>query len=79
MRLHEYQTKQIFRKYEIPVPRGKVASYAGAVKQIAEEIGGPVVVKAQVLVSGRGKAGGIRLAKSPKEAEELASMILVWT
>lgn len=76
MRLHEYQTKSIFRKYEIPTPRGKVATNAGEAKQIAEEIGGPVVVKAQVLVSGRGKAGGIRLAKSPKEGEELASLIL---
>lgn len=76
MRLHEYQTKSIFRKYEIPTPRGKVATNAGEAKQIAEEIGGPVVVKAQVLVNGRGKAGGIRLAKSPKEAEELTSIIL---
>ena len=76
MRLHEYQTKAIFRKYEIPTPRGKVATNAGEAKLLAEEIGGPVVVKAQVLVSGRGKAGGIRLAKSPKEAEELTSLIL---
>ena len=76
MRLHEYQTKSIFRKYEIPTPRGKIATNAGEAKQIAEEIGGPVVVKAQVLVSGRGKAGGIRLAKSPKEADELAALIL---
>ena len=76
MRLHEYQTKTIFRKYEIPTPRGKVATNAGEAKLLAEEIGGPVVVKAQVLVSGRGKAGGIRLAKSPKEAEELTSLIL---
>lgn len=74
--MHEYQTKQIFRKFDIPVPRGKVASIASEVKQIAEEIGGPVVVKAQVLTGGRGKAGGIRLAKSAKEAEELAAVIL---
>jgi succinyl-CoA synthetase beta subunit len=76
MRLHEYQTKQIFNKYGIPVPRGKIAPYAGEAKQIADEIGGPVVVKAQVLVSGRGKAGGIRLAKSAKDAEEIAAYIL---
>jgi len=76
MRLHEYQTKSIFRKYDIPIPRGKVATNAGEAKEIAEEIGGPVVVKAQVLVSGRGKSGGIRLAKSPKEADELAALIL---
>ncbi len=76
MRLHEYQTKQIFNKYGIPIPRGKIALYAGEVKQIADEIGGPIVVKAQVLVSGRGKAGGIRLAKSAKDAEEIAAYIL---
>jgi succinyl-CoA synthetase beta subunit len=76
MRLHEYQTKQIFYKYGIPIPRGKIAPYAGEAKQIADEIGGPVVVKAQVLVSGRGKAGGIRLAKSAKDAEEIAAYIL---
>ncbi len=76
MRLHEYQTKQIFRKFDIPVPRGKVASIASEVKQIADEIGGTVIVKAQVLTGGRGKAGGIRLAKSAKEAEEVASDFL---
>jgi succinyl-CoA synthetase beta subunit len=76
MRLHEYQSKQIFGKYMIPIPNGRVASSSGDAKQIAEELGGKVVVKAQVLVSGRGKAGGIRLAKSTREAEELAASIL---
>ncbi len=76
MRLHEYQSKQIFAKYMIPIPNGRVASSSGEAKQIAEELGGRVVVKAQVLVSGRGKAGGIRLAKSAREAEELAASIL---
>jgi succinyl-CoA synthetase beta subunit len=76
MRLHEYQSKIIFSRYGIPVPKGRVASTASEVKQISEELGGRVVVKAQVLVSGRGKAGGIRLAKTPKEAEELATRIL---
>ncbi len=76
MKLHEYQAKQIFRKYAIPIPNGRVASSSGEARQIAEELGGRVVVKAQVLITGRGKAGGIRLAKSAREAEELASAIL---
>ncbi len=76
MKLHEYQSKQIFRKYMIPIPNGRVASSSGEARQIAEELGGRVVVKAQVLVTGRGKAGGIRLAKSAREAEELAAAIL---
>lgn len=76
MRLHEYQTKQIFGRYQIPIPNGRVASTSNEAKQIAEELGERVVVKAQVLVGGRGKAGGIRLAKSAREAEELAADIL---
>jgi len=66
----------IFDKYRIPIPRGRVASTAGEVRQIAEELGNRVVIKSQVLVGGRGKAGGIRLARTPKEAEELATIIL---
>ncbi len=76
MNLHEYQSKQIFAKYGIPIPRGRVAGNSSEVKQIAEELSSRVVVKSQVLVGGRGKAGGIRLAKSPEEAEELATLIL---
>jgi len=76
MKLHEYQSKQIFAKNGIPIPKGRVAATATDARQIAEELGGRVVVKAQVLVGGRGKAGGIRLAKSAKEAEEVATQIL---
>lgn len=76
MKLHEYQSKQIFAKYGIPIPRGRVAATAYEACQIAEELGGRVVIKSQVLVGGRGKAGGIRLAKSSKEAEDLAAQIL---
>lgn len=76
MKLHEYQSKQIFAKYGVAIPRGRVASTASEAKSIAEELGGRVVIKAQVLVGGRGKAGGIRLAKNPKEAEDLATLIL---
>jgi len=76
MKLHEYQSKQIFAKFGIPIPKGRVAATATEARQIAEELGGHVVVKSQVLVGGRGKAGGIRLAKSAKEAEDVATQIL---
>lgn len=76
MRLHEYQSKEIFASHQIPIPRGRLASTPEEAKLIAEELGGPVVLKAQVLVGGRGKAGGIRLVRSPDEAEEEAAKIL---
>lgn len=76
MKLHEYQSKQIFARYGIPIPKGRIAATAEEAKNIAEELGSRVVIKSQVLVGGRGKAGGIRLAKSPEEAEELAAQIL---
>src|SRR5512147_27857 len=76
MKLHEYQSKQLFAKYGIPIPKGRVATTASEAKAIAEELGGRVVVKAQVLVGGRGKAGGVKLAKDPNEAEQLAAQIL---
>jgi succinyl-CoA synthetase beta subunit len=76
MKLHEYQSKTIFSKYGIPIPKGRVAATAVEAKHIAEELGGRVVIKSQVLVGGRGKAGGIKLAKSPEEAEQLATQIL---
>lgn len=76
MKLHEYQSKNIFAKYGIPIPKGRVAATSQEAKQIAEELGGRVIVKSQVLVGGRGKAGGIRLAKSAEEAEEVATHIL---
>ncbi len=76
MKLHEYQSKTIFAKYGIPIPKGRVAATAVEAKHIAEELGGRVVVKSQVLVGGRGKAGGIKVAKSAAEAEQLAQQIL---
>ena len=76
MKLQEYQSKQYFAKFGVPIPNGRVAVTAAGAKEIAEELGGRVVIKSQVLVGGRGKAGGIRLAKSPKEAEDLATQIL---
>ncbi len=76
MKLHEYQSKQIFRKFGIPIPRGRIAATSDEARHIAEELGGRVVIKSQVLVGGRGKAGGIRLAKSPQEAQEMATQVL---
>ncbi len=76
MKLQEYQAKRIFGQYGIPVPEGDVATTPAEAKAIAEKIGGAVVVKSQVLVGGRGKAGGIKLAKTPAEAEEVAGRIL---
>src|SRR5512137_2577904 len=76
MKLHEYQSKQIFSRYGIPIPKGRVASTADEARSIAVELGGHVVIKSQVLVGGRGKAGGIRLAKNPDEAEEITTELL---
>ncbi len=76
MKLHEYQSKLIFSRYGIPIPKGRVAATASEARHIADELGGRVVIKSQVLVGGRGKAGGIRVAKDPAEAEQLATQIL---
>jgi len=74
--LHEYQAKDILAKYGIPVPPGKIAFTADEAKQIASEYGDLVVIKAQVHTGGRGKAGGVKLARSPEEAREKAAQIL---
>jgi succinyl-CoA synthetase beta subunit len=76
MRLHEYHCKQIFNQSGIPTPRGRVVMTPAEAELAAVELGGKVVVKAQVLVGGRGKAGGIRLAKTPAESGEVAALIL---
>lgn len=76
MKLHEYQSKQMFAKYGIPIPKGEVATRPEDARRIAAELGKRVVIKAQVLVGGRGKAGGVKLANNPDEAEKVASQIL---
>ncbi|MBA3468041.1 MAG: ADP-forming succinate--CoA ligase subunit beta [Herpetosiphonaceae bacterium] len=76
MKLHEYQARDIVARYNIPVTGGGVASTPAEARQIAEQIGGKVAVKAQVHVGGRGKAGGIKIASTPAEAEAAASQIL---
>ena len=79
MKLHEYQSKRLFAKHGVPIPGGDVADTAEGARTIAEALGGPVVVKSQVLVGGRGKAGGIKLAQKPDEAEGHAKEILGMT
>ena len=76
MDLYEYQGKELFKRFGIPVSEGRVAGTPEAAGAAAEELGGQVVVKAQVLTGGRGKAGGIKLADGPDEAEEHARAIL---
>ncbi len=80
MNIHEYQGKEIFRKYGIPVPDGKIAKTAADAEKIAQELNSPVVVvKAQIHAGGRGKGGGVKVVKSPAEAREAASKILGMT
>ncbi|MGH7720615.1 MAG: ADP-forming succinate--CoA ligase subunit beta [Gemmatimonadaceae bacterium] len=79
MNIHEYQAKEIFRAAGIPVPPGEVAATPGEAERLAASYGGTVVVKAQVHAGGRGKAGGVTLAKTPAEAREAASRILGMT
>ena len=76
MDLYEYQGKELFRRFGIPVSEGRLATRPAEARAAAEEIGGQVVVKAQVLTGGRGKAGGIKLADGPDDAERKAEDIL---
>jgi succinyl-CoA synthetase beta subunit len=76
LKIHEYQAKALLAQYGIPVPRGKVASTPAEAKEIAAEIGSKVVIKAQVYAGGRGKAGGINIVSSPREAEKAASQLI---
>jgi succinyl-CoA synthetase beta subunit len=74
--LYEYQGKELFKRFGIPVSEGRLAASPAEALEAARELGGPVVVKAQVLTGGRGKAGGIKLAATPHEAQERAKEIL---
>jgi succinyl-CoA synthetase beta subunit len=74
--LYEYQGKELFRRFGIPVSDGRLATTPAEARAAAEELGGPVVVKAQVLTGGRGKAGGVKLADDPDDAEAKANDIL---
>ncbi len=80
MRVHEYQAKAILARHGVPVPRGEVAFTAAEAGEIASRLGGgPVVVKAQIHAGGRGKGGGVKLAKSRDEAETLAGQMIGMT
>lgn len=79
MKIHEYQAKEIFRRFKVAVPEGQVATTPAEARQIAEKLGGTVVIKAQIHAGGRGKGGGIKLAKSPEEAEEIARRMIGMT
>jgi succinyl-CoA synthetase beta subunit len=76
VKLHEYQSKRIFAKYGVPIPNGDIATTPAEAQQVAKRLGGAVVIKSQVLVGGRGKAGGIKVAKDAHQAELLAEQIL---
>src|SRR6202161_674156 len=77
MKIHEYQAKEIFRRFGVPTPRGEMVTTPEQARAVAERLGTKiVVVKAQIHAGGRGKAGGVKLAKSPAEAADLAKSIL---
>jgi succinyl-CoA synthetase beta subunit len=77
--IHEYQAKEIFRKYGIPIPPGEVATSPEEAEAIARKFGTTVVIKAQVHAGGRGKAGGVKLARTPEDAKSIAAQILKLT
>jgi succinyl-CoA synthetase beta subunit len=79
MNIHEYQARDILKRYGVPVPPGEVAETAEQAESIAAKLGGTVVIKAQVHAGGRGKAGGVKLAKNAAEARDHASRILGMT
>ena len=79
MKIHEFQAKQILSKFGVAIPRGEVAETPAKAREIAEKLGGPVVLKAQIHAGGRGKGGGIKVAKSPDEARSLAEKMIGMT
>src|SRR5215211_4963212 len=76
MKIHEYQGKQLLAKYGVTIPRGVVVRSADEVPATVEQLGLPVVVKAQIHAGGRGKGGGVKLAKTAEEAENIARQML---
>src|ERR1700761_3612535 len=79
MKIHEYQAKAILAKYDVPVPRGEVAYTVEEAEAAAKKVGGSVVVKAQIHAGGRGKGGGVKIAKTANEAAEIAKKMLGMT
>src|SRR5258707_703840 len=76
MKIHEYQAKEILGRYGVPIQPGRVAYTPEEAEEIARELGGPVVIKAQVYVGGSGKAGGIQFGDTPEEARAAAAKVL---
>ena len=76
MKIHEYQAKQILSRSGVSIPKGKIARTSGEARQIAQQLGGTVAVKAQIHAGGRGKGGGVKIAKNPSEAEALSKQML---
>jgi succinyl-CoA synthetase beta subunit len=76
LKIHEYQAKEILKKFGVAVPRGQIVRTPPEAKKIAAELGGTVVVKAQIHAGGRGKGGGVKLAKNPEEAEKFAKNMI---
>jgi len=76
VKIHEYQAKEILKEFGVEVPKGRVAFSPGEARQIVQELGGAAVIKAQIHAGGRGKAGGIQVAKSPEEAERITSEMI---
>lgn len=79
MKIHEYQAKQVLAQFGVPIPRGEVAMNPFEVYEVASRLGGTVVVKAQIHAGGRGKGGGVKLASTPEEAEEIAGKMIGMT
>src|SRR5512133_811506 len=79
MKIHEYQAKAILAQYHVPVPRGEVAFTVDEAEAVAKSLGGSVVVKAQIHAGGRGKGGGVKVAKDSAHAADLARQILGMT
>src|SRR5689334_23626831 len=79
MKIHEYQAKAILAKYNVPVPRGEVAYSVSEAEAAAKKIGGSVVIKAQIHAGGRGKGGGVKVAKNDAEVSQISEKILGMT
>ena len=79
MKIHEYQAKELFRKYKVPTPEGGVSDSVEGVEKIAAKLGLPVAVKAQIHAGGRGKGGGVQLARTDAEVSAAADAILGMT
>src|ERR1700731_105227 len=79
MKIHEYQAKALLARYGVPVPRGEVATTVDEAEAAANKLGGSVVVKAQIHAGGRGKGGGVKVAKDAAEARKVAAKILGMT